>query len=88
MSELAVGEFNSLEFEKKASIVWHRATFLAKRLTPDHRINLYHLDGFYVQLWYNLHLNRIEEVSATLDGNVVDPYLDSISYEDINENLI
>ncbi len=71
----SVNKFNTLDFDEKAWHVWHHATFLIVRQNKSHRVNLYHLNNYYIQLWYDVKQNRIERIAATYSKRVVEPYL-------------
>ena len=80
----SVDKFNTLDFDEKAWHVWHHATFLIVRQNNKYRVNLYHLNGYYIQLWYHVKKNRIEKIAATPSHNVINPYLKLIQLEDIS----
>lgn len=79
----SVEKFNSLCFDEKAWHVWHSATFLIVRQNSQYRVNLYYLNGYYIQLWYNVHRNRIDKIAATRSDRVVEPYLKLIEVKGI-----
>ena len=80
----SVEKFNHLDFDEKAWHVWHHAIFLIVRQNKKFRVNLYHLNGYYIQLWYNVKKNRIEKIAATPSNTVVNPYLNLIQLADFN----
>ncbi|MEP7263440.1 MAG: hypothetical protein ABI772_03025 [Bacteroidota bacterium] len=80
----SVDKFNTLDFDEKAWHVWHHATFLIVRQNNKYRVNLYYLNGYYIQLWYNVKKNRIEKIAATPSSAVINPYLKLIHLEDIS----
>ena len=77
--------FNSLDFDEKAWHVWHHATFLIVRQNKSFRGNLYHLNNYYIQLWYNVKKNKIEKIAATQSKKVMNAYLNMIVLPDINQ---
>jgi hypothetical protein len=78
----SVEKFNLLDFDEKAWHVWHHADFLMVRQNKKFRVNLYHLNGYYIQLWYHVKQNRIEKIAATPSAKVVNPYLRLIILDD------
>ena len=78
--------FNILDFDEKAWHVWHHATFLIVRYNSKFRVNLYHLNGYYIQLWYNVKQNRIEKIAATPSKKVINPYLRVICLDGMENN--
>lgn len=75
-------QFNTLDFDSKAWHIWHKATFLMVRQNRKYRVNLYHLNGYYIQLWYHMRQNRIDKIAATPSNRVIDPYLRLIVIDD------
>ena len=59
---LSVDKFNALNFDEKAWHVWHHANFLMIRQNSYYRVNLYYLNGYYIQLWYHVKRNRIAKL--------------------------
>lgn len=78
-----VNKFNTLDFDEKAWHVWHDATFLIVRQNKSYRVNLYYLNHYYIQLWYDVKKNRIEKIAATYSKKVVIPYLRIINVDNV-----
>jgi hypothetical protein len=76
-------KFNTLNFDEKAWHVWHHATFMMVRQNSQYRVNLYFMNGYYIQLWYHVKRNRIDKIAATPSNRVIDPYLKLIKIEDL-----
>lgn len=79
-------EFNVLNFDEKAWHIWHHANFMIVRQNKQYRVNLYHMNGYYIQLWYHVKKNRIDKISATKSERVIKPYLSLISINNLLEN--
>lgn len=77
-NSVSVDEFNGLTTDEKAWYLWHGATFLHVYEKGKYRINLFHLNYFYIELWYNLENNNIEEVGAFSSTDRLKPFLDRI----------
>ena len=73
--------FNQMNFDEKAWHVWHTATFLIVRQSKHLRINIYHMNGYYIQLFYHVTRNKIERISATPSHTVIDNYLEMIELD-------
>ncbi len=76
-------EFEKLPSEKKCKYVWNRCTFLATRYGHEQqrrfRINLYHNDKFFVEIWYNSKYAYIGDIVSFTDTKLLDPYLSDIN---------
>jgi len=75
--------FNVLNFDEKAWHVWHHANFLMVRQNSYYRVNLYYMNGYYIQLWYHVKRNRIAKIAATRSNRIVDAYLQNISIDEL-----
>jgi len=67
-------EFNALEENKKADAVW-KGTFLADREENGLAVQLYAVDSFYVELFYDPQANRVLRFRAFRSKNQLVPYL-------------
>ncbi len=79
----SVEKFNILNFDEKAWHVWHDANFLMVRQNSYYRVNLYYMNGYYIQLWYHVKRNRIAKIAATTSSRIVDAYLPNISIDEL-----
>lgn len=79
----SVEQFNALSFDEKAWHVWHHATFMIVRQNKQYRVNLYFMNGYYIQLWYHVKRNRIDKIAATYSTRVMDPYLKLIELKEL-----
>lgn len=77
-TELYNYEFNLLPLKEKAQFTWEHGTYLANRQEDDFRINLYHLDKFFVEVWYDPEEIRICKLRSFKSKKCLDPYLDRI----------
>jgi len=53
--------------------------FAGNRVYYNHRVNLYSLSGFFVEVHYNLEGNQIENIETVTKDNVLKLYLDRIN---------
>lgn len=76
-------QFNILNFDEQAWHVWHHATYMIVRQNKTYRVNLYYMNGYYIQLWYNVKRNRIDKIAATVSHKVLNAYLPLITIDSI-----
>ncbi|MFN5324164.1 MAG: hypothetical protein ACK5C5_04525 [Bacteroidota bacterium] len=72
---LTAAEFNLLSNDEKSWHLWHGAEFLMAYRTDSHRVNLFHLNNYYIELWYNTTENRIDKIFAFRSLELLDPFL-------------
>lgn len=78
---VSLNEFNNLNTDEKAWYLWHGATFLHVYENRKHRINLFYLNNYYIELWYNLDGNNIDNIGAFTSLDRLKPFLDRINID-------
>ena len=71
-------EFIILPSDEQARYIWGKGTFLMSRQLGRYNISLYHLEGFYVEIWYNKDDNTIYAITPFRDTSRLEPYLADI----------
>ena len=72
-------EYNLLPFKHKAQFVWNNGNFLTNRADDyGRKINLYHAEKFFVEVYYNPKANAIVKFRAFKSNRCLEPYLESI----------
>ena len=80
-TQLTAAEFNLLTNDEKSWYLWHGATFLMAYRTDAHRVNLFHLNDNYIELWYNTSNNRIDKIFAFRTIELLEPFLNYIELD-------
>ncbi|MCC9169017.1 hypothetical protein [Pontibacter harenae] len=73
-----LSEFHSRSLEDRAAAAWRRGTFLGIAAQDGYTLALYHLDGFFCELWYCPVSNEIRLALCFTDERLLDPYLEGI----------
>lgn len=76
-----LSRFNAMDFDQKAMEVWQKGTPLISREENGMKSSLYSLDGYFVQVFFNLLKMEIERIEATDFGEVADFYLEKIELD-------
>lgn len=84
MDKLGLYEYNSLEDDQKATLLWDQGIFLMNRVDEKYSYNLYSLFDFFVEVWYDSKNNSIEKFRTFKTLEALEPYLDRI---DLNWKL-
>jgi len=71
-------EYNALNEDEKARATWD-SVLVSDREDVDHRILLYQVDAFYVEVYYNKKLNAITKFRSFSSTELLVPYLDKIN---------
>lgn len=75
---MTLHEFNQLDEMEQAEAVWDGG-FIADREDSEHKILLYQIDAFYVEVYYHKEYNVIRRFRSFSSTNELDPYLDKIN---------
>jgi len=67
-------EFRMLSDSEQLETVWDKGNFIDNAITPNHRINLYAIDMFYVEVYYDAVTNKITHHTAFIHGHRLDKY--------------
>ena len=70
--------FNLQSKEEKASYTWEFGTYLASRMQGNYAINLYHVDDFFVEVWYTPEKKLVYGVKSFSNSLCYEPYLEEI----------
>jgi hypothetical protein len=76
-------EFQSLDEKARELAFWIHSEHLAERHEPGLVYQLFQLDAFYIEVRYSTIRNTLEEIVAFETLDLLEPYLDAISIEDI-----
>lgn len=71
-------QFNALKEVEQAEAVWN-GVFVADREDEEHRILLYQIDSFYVEVYYDMQHNALVRFRSFSSTEQLDPYLDKIN---------
>ena len=74
-------EFNLLPLKEKAQYTWEHGTHLANRQEKSFAINLYHVDKFFVEVWYCPEEICINKIRSFKSRGCLEPYLELINVE-------
>jgi hypothetical protein len=74
-------EFTALDKEKQVESA-HRGVFLSAKQEFGNHISLYNLDGFYVEVYHSIELDKVVMIRAfdSIDG--LEPYLNDFNGEE------
>ncbi len=80
-NHVTISEFNELNIDEKAWYLWHGATFLHVYQKEKHRINLFYLNDYYIELWYHIDNNKVENIRAFKSTTLLEPFLQNIDID-------
>ena len=78
-----ITEFNELTLDEKAWYLWHGATFLHVYEKSKYRVNLFHLNDYYIELWYHMEGNKVDSIKAFKSADLLEPFLQNIHIDNL-----
>jgi len=73
--------FNLQTLEEKASYTWKNGNYLAKRVMGVFSINLYYVDDFFIEIYFNRKENSVGWIKTYASHRCYEPYLEKIKIE-------
>jgi len=71
-------EFSRLPLKKKLPLVEQHGDFVAQRIHQSYNIQLFTLNGFYVEVWKQLGLNYLHWIEVVNDHSILNQYTGDI----------
>ena len=85
-NHIKIAEFNELTLDEKAWYLWHGATFLHVYESNTYRVNLFYLNDYYIELWYHMEGNKVDQIRAFKSLALLEPFLNNIQIDMLLEN--
>jgi len=76
-------QYDKLEELQQAEAAWNKGVLLAEREVEFHKIMLYQLHEFYIEVTWHRHFNVILKVCCFRDIEHLEPYLPQIDIQDL-----
>lgn len=74
-------QFNQLDEMEQAEAIWEKGVHIGERTDDEHKILLYQIDGFYVEVFYHQEYNVIRRLRSFKSVDQLRPYLDQIKLD-------
>ena len=84
--QITITEFNELTLDEKAWYLWHGATFLHVYENSQYRVNLFYLNNYYIELWYHMKGNKVDQIRAFKSMSLLEPFLKNIQLDGLLMN--
>ena len=72
---MTIYKFNRLDAVNKVDALIHHSVLIDKRTDAGHRILLYQLDSFYVEVYYDIEYNKISKIKSFSSTSLLKAYL-------------
>ena len=75
--------YTSITDIERARALCEKGVFLTERTVGYHRLMLYQLHDVYIEVCWHTHFNVAMRVKTFTDTELLEPYLEKISLEDL-----
>jgi hypothetical protein len=65
-----VDDFDTLPIDLRAQIVWTRGRYVETIVYYNQRVNLYSIDEYFVEVFYNGEKNEVERITIATDQDI------------------
>ena len=76
-------EFSKTDLDKKIKLVLENGYYIDKRETPAFSIDLYSLNGFFVEVLYSTVNKWVEDIEVVENQTILDLYLQEIQLHEL-----
>ena len=72
-------QFNCLDDVRQIELLWSAGVLIGARQEGLHKVLLYQIDGFYVEVFYQYFQGKMVKIKSFSQTDQLDPYLKSIN---------
>jgi hypothetical protein len=76
-------QFRALPFEQQCVEIYADGQFIANRFEEEDAVNLYWMGGFFVELYYDQHQNRVVRTRTFTSNACLDDYACYVKLDDL-----
>ena len=76
---ISKSRFRQLSIKQKGEYVFQEGDYIGLREYYNHRINLYSLSDFFVEVWYFPAENKIEKIDVLESEKTLDLFIDKMT---------
>jgi hypothetical protein len=69
-------QYKALQEKEQAEVLWECGVHLGERSYEDHKILLYQIEDFYVEVFYHQEQNRLVRLRSFRNVDQLRPYLE------------
>lgn len=80
---ITLEDFKFASFERKCDVVTTSSNYLTMRKLADCKIYLYHVDDFFIEVYYSPLYKKVLMINAFKNTEGLMPYVESVSLADL-----
>ena len=78
-------QFNALDEAEQHEALWDHGVMIGDRIELEHRIILYQLFSFYVELYYHIEYNVLRRLRSFSSTEPLDAYISKFDLRSLNQ---
>lgn len=78
---MTINQYRQLIESKQLDVLAQTGVLIAQRQDDFYHLDLYQIEGFYVELCYHSHFNTLLHINAFSHTNHLDPYLQQMDID-------
>ena len=82
---MTINQYSQLNESRQLNAITQRGVLIGQREGSFYHLDLYQLEGFYVELCYHTHFNTLMTINAFSHTDGLDPYLQQVDNEALME---
>ena len=76
---MTLNQFHKLDEMEQVEALWEFGVQIADRHEGEHKLILYQIDAFYVEVWYHKEYDVVRKYRAFSSMDILEPYLDKLN---------
>ena len=76
---MTLNHFHKLDEMEQVEVLWEFGVQIADRDEGEHKLILYQIDAFYVEVWYHKEYDVVRKYRAFSSMDILEPYLDKLN---------
>jgi hypothetical protein len=73
---MTIYQYKVLQEKEQAEVLWEMGVHLGERFDGEHKILLYQIEGFYVEVFYHQEQNKLVRLRSFRNVDQLRPYLE------------
>ena len=75
--------FEELSIDERSDYLWNKGEFIREREFKGYRVMLFALDSEFIELWYHIIDNRIDDIRIEKSSLVLSKYIKDIDISEV-----
>ncbi len=83
LTRMTLFQFNALDETEQYEAIWNHGVMVGDRIEGEHKIILYQIFSFYVELYYHVEFNVLRRLRSFSSTKPLEQYLNQINIDSL-----